>query len=509
MAEDKVFDLVVVGAGLTGIKAADACQASGMSVLVLEGRDRLGGRTLTKQEMWQGQPTYVDFGAHFIGHDKAQENITKLVTELELKTFPQYEGPDDPSLLWDGQGANLLVNWNSDGNGQILKQAYIGQIYPDNWSGKGRMLELEALLEEMKLWGIDGFVEKAMFDSYSVAGWVESLSSPRDENLYNLLNLICRVGFSADAEEISMLWFMFYICTSGGLDAFSNVRYSSQGAQGYRLVKGTMAISDALARRFTAHGGVILKEKMVIGIDLGQPIGVVKCDDGSVYWATKVLVATSPRLASPISISPALPDARRQAARAMRNGQTVMTVMHFKEPFWRKDTTTYRKGTYGLRTVDDISANGLSGNGLMMNGPIVWTMDNTSYEGAPAMFAFVVGKTAKEWAEKSKPTRRKIIANALGTLYGHENVQSQFTEYEEYLWTNDPFAQGCPTGHFGPGDYDLWQHILLKDGVSGAYFDERLFFASTESAMVSNGYMSGAIWSGDKIANRILQSASG
>lgn len=507
MLEQATFDLVVVGAGLTGLTAALECRRRGLSVLVLEGRDRLGGRTYTKREIRQGKTSFYDFGAHFIGHDAPQDNIRKLVKDLGLKTFPQYEGPDDPSLPLSGQAANLLTHWNGGDPERIRTQAYVGQIYPDSWSGLLRMGELEALLFEMEEVGIGWFLDKGGFDGVSVAGWVDSLSTRRDQNLYDLLNLLCRVGFSADATEISMLWFLFYIASNGGLDAFSNVRYRSQGAQGYRLNQGTMAIAEALAACFVAAGGTILTGKAVDAIDLGDTPGWVRCRDGSRFSAQRVLVATSPRLANAIAVSPRLPEARLQAAAAMRNGQTVMTVMHFDRYFWRDDTTRYTHGTFNGWSQSDISVNGLSGNALLIDGPVVWTMDNTSAEDVPAMFAFVVAKEAEAWADKSESTRRKIVANCLGALYGRDNVERHFTGYEDYLWTTDPFAMGCPTGHFGPGQFDLWRHVLLLPDMPGSYLGGRLFFASTESAMVSNGYMSGAVWSGGEIATRILRTA--
>ena len=506
MSEIQTYDVVIVGAGLTGLTAAAECQKKGLSVLLLEGRHRLGGRTYTRKETWGGLQTYVDYGAHFIGHDDAQKNIVDLVNELGLKTFPQYEGPDDRSLKWDGQAANLLTNWNGGDPAMIQTTAYIGQIYPDTWSGLLHMAKLEFWLGEMELIGPNHFWGNQELDKMSVADWVNSLSTPRDENLYDLLNLLCRVGFSADAEDISLLWFLLYIAANGGLDEFSNVRYKTQGAQGYRLVEGTMAICDRLGKRCIEKGGEILSDRKVVAIDLSKTPARVRCADGSTYLGKKVLVAISPKLASQIAVTPDLPSERVKAARAMRNGQTVMTVMHFDDTFWRRDTTTYNKGKFNGWSEDGISANGLSGNGLLINAPIVWTMDNTSPEGAPAMFAFVVGKQAEEWQGKSEGDRRKTIANALGALYGAENVAKHFTGYEEYLWTTDTFAQGCPTGHFGPGDFDLWKHILFEPSSNNGYLGGRLFYASTESALVSNGYMSGAVWSGTEVGKKIAAS---
>jgi monoamine oxidase len=499
-----IYDVLVVGAGLAGLMAAYECQRRGLSVLVLEGRDRVGGRCLTRTAAWKGAPTWFDFGAHFIGDDTKQQNIWALVRDLGLKTFPQYEGPDDPNLKWAGQGANLLADWSGGKTGPEATSAYIGSIYPDSWGGLFRMAELEVLLKEMEWTGPDWFADKSAYDLVSVGGWVESLGYRRDSELYKLLDMLCHVGFSADADDISMLWFLFYISSSGGLDAFSNLRFPTQGAQGYRLVKGTMSIAEELAGRLTARApGSVALGKTVKRLDFSAETGSAICRDGSRYAFRKAVVALSPQLANLLDVTPALPQSRRDAAQAMRNGQTVMTVMHFKKPFWREDRTRYPRGLYNGTSRDDISANGLSGNALLIGAPIVWTMDNTSYEGAPAMFAFVVGKWAEHWDERPEAERVKLVGSALGSLYGMENVNASFTGYEEKLWTVDPYSQGCPTGHFGPGAYALWSEVLLQSDTSGSYFGGRLHFASTESAMVSNGYMSGAIWAGQTVADRL------
>lgn len=503
---DKTYDLVVVGGGLCGLTAALRCQQAGLSVLVLEGRDRLGGRSYTKSETWQGQQTWFDFGAHFIGDDKPQKDIWDLVHELGLQAdlFPQYEGPEQPGQPFDGQAANLLCFWRTSPR---RVDAYIGQIYPDSIFGDAILAELEALLFEMRLTGLDWFLDKKWYDDLSVVQWIDhqrTLGHNPPAEVYTLVDMLCRVGFSAAADEISMLWFLYYIASSGGLDAFTNLRYPTQGAQGYRLRQGTQSIAEALGARIRAKDADAIRlASKVAALDFAGEPAVAICADGSRHSGRAMLVATSPQLADTIKTNPALPQARREAAAAMRNGQTVMTVCHFKTPFWRKQTDLYTWGYFNGNKVDGISANGLSGNAMLADAPIVWTMDNVSFEGAPAMFAFVVAAEALKWKDKSPQAREATVRDCLGILYG-DQVEKQMTGYEEYLWTTDPFAQGCPAGHFGPGDFlKSMKHILLE--YDPQYMGGRLHFASSESASPSNGYMSGAVWSGKTVAERIVK----
>ena len=76
------YDVIVVGAGLTGLTAAYRCAQQNQKVLVLEARDRVGGRTYSKTESPYGVPGVFDYGAHFIGDEPYQASVWDL-SELE------------------------------------------------------------------------------------------------------------------------------------------------------------------------------------------------------------------------------------------------------------------------------------------------------------------------------------------------------------------------------------------------------------------------------------------
>ncbi len=83
----KFVDVVVVGGGLSGLAAARDLVAGGKSVVVLEGNNRVGGRTWT-EPVPGSNGAWVDMGGQWVG--PTQDRILALIKKFGLKTFPFY-----------------------------------------------------------------------------------------------------------------------------------------------------------------------------------------------------------------------------------------------------------------------------------------------------------------------------------------------------------------------------------------------------------------------------------
>ncbi|TVP70231.1 MAG: FAD-binding protein [Rhodobacteraceae bacterium] len=513
-----VSDVIIVGAGLTGLKAARDCIAAGLSVQVLEARDRVGGRACSVSQEWKGEKTWFDFGAHFIGDEPYQASIWALVKDLGLKPFKQYDGPDTPpgpqGPFWSGQGANLQENASGGFD------AYIGTTVPDVPGDQFYLQMMQDMVDQIPTAAPWSVPTAAALDALSVEDWVNSVNLPEfgppSGYFKGLVAMLCRVGFSCEPREISMLWLLFYIGSSGGLARFQAIRWPLQGAQGYRLPQGAQSIAEAMVAELppgTVKTGVKIKSCAT----LGNNTVYVYETEGNSYGGDVVLFAMAPALYADIAFDPPLPKARQQAAKAMGNSDMFMTFVRFDKAFWRDDTTTYQKGTVNGIPVypgnpdpmfdGNISAYGLSGDVLMLDGPSVWMMDNASAEDAPALFAFIVGDQARSLRKKSATERKHAIIKRIGEVFKVDPAKYN-PRYFEMDWNAEGFSKGCPAGHFGKGSFMSAGPEILLEG-RGRQPVNNVFFASTETASISNGYMDGAIWSGTQIALAIQGTLAG
>src|SRR5258708_3116853 len=89
-------DVAVVGAGLAGLAAARALADAGQAVVVLEARDRVGGRT---HSVLEDDRRLVEYGAQWVG--PTQDRALALIDEFGLETFAQYGDGDNIQLSGD------------------------------------------------------------------------------------------------------------------------------------------------------------------------------------------------------------------------------------------------------------------------------------------------------------------------------------------------------------------------------------------------------------------------
>jgi monoamine oxidase len=276
--------------------------------------------------------------------------------------------------------------------------------------------------------------------------------------------------FTADAPQISFLYFLFYL-RSG--DSFNGLYAFENGAQAY-LVNETM--HQVAARVAKELGDSIRLEAPVTTIS--QDASGVSILTGNGEWrAAHAIVAVPPPLSVRISYSPPLPPQRDALAQHMPMGSVVKYWVAYPKPFWRE---------HGL--------NGLLGSDAPPSNMIA--CDTSPAEGGLGFLTgFIDAHAALEWSGRPTEERKKMVVDRLVSFLGP--AAGSPIDYEDQDWPSDPWSRGCFGASMGPGVMTTIGKVIREP-------HGRIHFAGTETATKWMGYIEGAIRSGERAAEEIL-----
>ncbi len=448
MSERLETDVVVVGAGLAGLAAARALEASGVRAIVLEARDRVGGRVLNHD---LGNGDVVELGGEWIG--PGQLRVNKMVAELGLETFPTY-----------CDGENLL-----DLNGRVKR--YTGDIPPlpkaalvDLGQSQFRFDRLAKRVPIEAPWAAD---QAGRWDEETFATWVRR--NTRTASARFFWEVFSEAVFAAEPQDFSLLYALAYTHSGGGVNSLIGVR---NAAQQDRIVGGTQLIAQRLA------------DPLGAGVHLGVPVrrivqrtdGVSVETDALRVDARRVIVSIPPVLAGRIAYDPVLPARRDQLMQKMPAGSVIKINVIYDDPFWRAD--------------------GLSGQVAGDRSPIKFTFDNSPPSGSPGVLVcFLEGAQARVFGRLDASERRRAVLGSLAAYYGKRAGKP--VDYVEQDWSSEEFTRGCYGAHMAPGVMTQFAPVL-REPVG------RIHWAGTETAGAWCGYMDGALTSGERAAVEVV-----
>ena len=449
-------DVIVVGAGLAGLSAARELVRKGRSVVVLEARDRVGGRTLN-HDLGKGQ--VVEIGGQWVG--PTQDRIVALAKQVGIGTFKTYN-----------EGTSIALFEGT----KIEYPAAIGfPTLPDDALTEfiGALGALDALAKDVpraKPWTAKA---AEALDAQTFQTWIDAHATKAGTRWG--LELAFEAIWAAEPRDVSLLHALFYIAAAGNAKTpGSLIRLSSTGggAQESRLVGGSQKVSIEVARR--------LGRRVV----LGAPVRRI-AKSGSTYVATSdkgdwtakhVIVALPPVLAGRIDYRPHLPAHRDHLTQRYPAGSVIKTLAIYDAPWWRKD--------------------GLSGQGLADTGPVRVIYDNTPPSGTPGiLLGFIEGDQARTWSRRSAKDRRAAVLDSLAGVFGDR--ARAVKDYAELDWSAAQWTRGCYAGYLPPG-------VLTAYGDAIRAPVGRIHWAGTETATEWNGYMDGAVQSGQRAAREVL-----
>lgn len=447
-------DVVVVGAGLAGLTAARRLAAEGHAVTVIEARNRVGGRTLNHEV---GDGEVVEAGGQFVG--PTQDRIIGLADELGIKTFPAY-----------AEGASVYLH-----NGRAKK--FSGDIPPDLLALPGLGLAMARINHASKQVPIDHpwrARRARAWDAMTFETWLRHNSI--GGGALDLVNVFLGSAFGGTAAELSALFSLHYIAGMGDEQHPGTIDRGiavSGGAQESRFVGGSQQISTLLAEQLDAQ---VVLGAPVRAIDQDSSSVTVRTDAGE-WTAKRVIVAIPPALAAEIAWSPMLPAQQDALFRRLAFGALMKCEAVYPEPFWRTE--------------------GLSGQGVFRAGTSICSMfDNTPPSGKPGvLMGFLGGRQWHAWAGRPARERRSALLRSFAQVVGKDALTPR--DYFEQDWTAERWTRGGPTSSATPG-------VLSTLGEWRDRPFDRVHWAGAEHSNYWNGYMDGAVRSGEDVARTIL-----
>jgi monoamine oxidase len=442
-------DVVVVGAGFAGLTAARELVGLGHDVVVLEGRDRVGGRSATTTIA--GAP--VDLGATFVG--PTQHAVLALAAELGCETVPTYR-----------RGKNL-IRWR----GRV--RSYRSTV--------PRLSIIELLDVSRIQWRFERLCRHVpvqepwtaptahRLDDMTLERWLRSVhagASTRD-----LMAIMARVTWGCEPDAVSMLHAVRYVKAAGGIGRMLDVE---GGAQQDRFPAGTQQIALRMADEL---GSRVALNAVVGRIDRAEDGGLgVECDRGRVT-AKRVIVAVPPEHRSGIAFDPPLPAEYEKLAGHWPQGRLSKAYAAYDTPFWR--------------------AGGCSGEALSDEGPVFITFDVSPGDDGPGV---LLGFTdARSFDPLPAADRRDRVLSGFAGLFGDAALRP--IDYVDHRWGAEEFAPGGPTAAVPPGSwtaYGPW----LREPVGGIHW------AGTETADEWTGFLDGAVRSGQRAAAEVHRQLS-
>ncbi len=438
--DDEIYDAVVVGAGLSGLVAARELTKNGRTVIVVEAKTRVGGRT---QNQISINGAIIDGGGQWIG--PSQTEIISLAEELGVRTFKTWNLGDSVTMT----------------EGRVSRDSES----PTDPAEDQDYLRTVTLIDELALtvpleapWAAP---DAKVLDNELLGTWL-------DQNMTTLgARVQIEIGVtsvqSAPSSQISLLWFLFFVHSAGGWEKLQSI---DNGAQERRFIGGSQLLSQKIA---TSLGDRVILGNPVSSIERENDYMAVDLRFGELK-ARRVIVAMMPADTDRINFNPPLPVKRQQLNANWAAASGVKTHIIFRSPFWRE------RGLSGIAYTDT----GVSA-----------IFDNSPHDGC---FGILMAFVELSQLPDDPAQRKQEVLTVLSQLFGSEALTP--IDYIEKDWNKEIYNAGCES--------PLALGVLSAYGESLRVPVGLIHWAGTETSLHWNGYMEGAVRAGKQAAKEVL-----
>jgi putrescine oxidase len=453
-------DVVIVGAGPAGLTAARDLKKAGLSVAVLEARDRVGGRTWT--DTIDG--AMLEIGGQWVSPD--QTALLALLEELGLKTYSRYR--DGKSVYIGADGKRTL---------------YTGDSFPVGETTAAEMDKLTALLDSLAAeigptepWAHPKARE---LDTISFHHWLRENSS--DEEACNNIGLFIAGGMlTKPAHAFSALQAVLMAASAGSFSHLTDEDFILDK----RVIGGMQQVSERIAEEL---GDDVVLDSPVRTINWsaaapGDNTGghtVTAISERATVNARFVIMAVPPNLYSRVSFNPPLPRRQHQMHQHQSLGLVIKVHAVYSSPFWRED--------------------GLSGTCFGAGALVQEVYDNTNHGDARGtLVGFVSDEKADAMFELSAEDRRRAILESVAGFLGDKALEPEV--YYESDWGSEEWTRGAYAASYDLGGlhrYGKDQHAPVGP----------IYWSCSDLAAEGYQHVDGAVRMGRHTAARIVAAA--
>jgi monoamine oxidase len=386
-----LHDVIVVGAGLAGLAAARDLVGAGADVVVLEARDRPGGR-VEQELLADGRP--VQLGGEVVAGWMSA--YVELVGELGLSFEPSYTAIDLPPA-WGADEGISVGNWPA-----WMSEADVA----DHARLDAEFAALAKSVDPADPWC---HPDAARLDSLSMGAWLRSMGAR--PGVVRFMDHMQRSLSIDSVERTSLLGQLRKEAAAGAHGFYDETHWEHQ-----RVVEGSATVALRMAGEL---GGRLRLGAVVVAIDVASGGCSVTLRSGERLEAEAVVSALPVGPLRDVAIG-GVSDARLRSLHRQRHALAAKTVVAYPDSFWE--------------------VNGATSDGIWAS---VWVQREgilSSLTPPDRLGAFLA--TPQPW-------RRVEFLTALAELMGEQALEPIL--YGERLWATDPFTQGYVTG-WRPGD---------------------------------------------------------